>query len=1102
MRNLNNTRWSAVLVAAGLLATQSANALAIKSVGSVMKGTATQVTVVFDQTVESASATALANYTLAGQTIASATLMTGLPSSTAVGNVDWPAPGGRADDNQCVILTVNGTLTGNQTLTVNNVRNTSGSETIASTVRTFLPSGYKWTTVGPADADPTRVIAVGTNGFDIYSNGAANWDARDEIGYVYKEIPANQPFDVKVRVEFQDTASRWGRAGLMLRQSLNEGSATTAGTDGANPASRTVFARTNPARKFDENSGAIGVGENQFEFIYRTDTGGNYTGPGDGTDPAYPNAWVRLVGDGVGLLKGYWSNDADPSTDTFSPTDGFDLSAPYAGMLGDGATTLYLGPAYCPETVNINALVDTLFPGQNIRSRRFLGQFRFNIVASPVISAFNSFAAGFTSTIIDGADTTVQDGSVSATVGGTAVTVTQRREGNRTIIAYVTSNLFAVGSTTPIVLSYRDNTGATISRTYSHTQAAYATLPARERVQAPTGAGIYGMTIRGAAGVAHNNVIANVEGIFAGTFGADTAAFEDGIIPVMNWDQSGDVNTGVFNSGGTGTRLVTKDSIPAVSGEVNNVATLVTTYLDLPAGYYRMGVNSDDGFRVSVGQGAGGQTLGSFDGGRGATDSMFDFAVSEAGVYPFRVLWFEGGGGASCDWFVEDIATGTRRLVNQQRTDASGARLDAEMAANTLATGAIRAYNRTPTVRAQVTGVSPAGYDVDIRPTVSVSVTLNGSTVTANNATALVINGTAVPVTRSDAGGIATFTGTVTTALPFNKTVTGTFTYSGGGFSDNSTVPISFTTRSVRSSELAKPGVFVIEAEDFDFNNGQIQAAANTMPYEGGAYADHGGVVNVDFQRGDGPFNTGNGSRDGFNYRLGAIMGGSIVNDPAATGIYVPMGGNTGGNASNGDLRTDRPGQAADTTSTVTTSFSVGWATGWYNYTRNIPAGNYNVYAALSYDGRADNQLAGRMERVTAGRGTANQTVELLGTFSRFGSGGWGPFALVPMVDAGGNLATVPLGGSTPTTVRYTATSGDFDWYAFVPASAPPVNPAITGIRRDGNNVIIDFVGGTLQSSSTLGSGYSNVSGVTGNSATITLPAGAGQQFYRVFRAQ
>lgn len=43
--------------------------------------------------------------------------------------------------------------------------------------------------------------------------------------------------------------------------------------------------------------------------------------------------------------------------------------------------------------------------------------------------------------------------------------------------------------------------------------------------------------------------------------------------------------------------------------------------------------------------------LGSFDGGRGASDSIFAFNVLEAGVYPMRLVWFEGGGGANLEWF-------------------------------------------------------------------------------------------------------------------------------------------------------------------------------------------------------------------------------------------------------------------------------------------------------------------------------------------------------------------------------------------------------------------------------------------------------------------
>jgi hypothetical protein len=43
--------------------------------------------------------------------------------------------------------------------------------------------------------------------------------------------------------------------------------------------------------------------------------------------------------------------------------------------------------------------------------------------------------------------------------------------------------------------------------------------------------------------------------------------------------------------------------------------------------------------------------LGEFDGGRGAEDTVFWFTVEQAGVYFFRLLWFEGTGDASVEWF-------------------------------------------------------------------------------------------------------------------------------------------------------------------------------------------------------------------------------------------------------------------------------------------------------------------------------------------------------------------------------------------------------------------------------------------------------------------
>jgi hypothetical protein len=55
--------------------------------------------------------------------------------------------------------------------------------------------------------------------------------------------------------------------------------------------------------------------------------------------------------------------------------------------------------------------------------------------------------------------------------------------------------------------------------------------------------------------------------------------------------------------------------------------------------------------------------LGVFEGGRGAADTLFGILVPQAGLYPFRCLWYEGGGGANIEWFSLN-ATGGRVLLN------------------------------------------------------------------------------------------------------------------------------------------------------------------------------------------------------------------------------------------------------------------------------------------------------------------------------------------------------------------------------------------------------------------------------------------------------
>ena len=94
------------------------------------------------------------------------------------------------------------------------------------------------------------------------------------------------------------------------------------------------------------------------------------------------------------------------------------------------------------------------------------------------------------------------------------------------------------------------------------------------------------------------------------------------------------------------------------------------TYLDLKAGIYRLGVNSDDGFRVtpatSQADPHNGTVLGQFNGGRGSSDTWFEIYAPQDGLYPVRLMWEEGGGGANCEFLVYDLVTGEVKGVNAQ----------------------------------------------------------------------------------------------------------------------------------------------------------------------------------------------------------------------------------------------------------------------------------------------------------------------------------------------------------------------------------------------------------------------------------------------------
>jgi hypothetical protein len=117
---------------------------------------------------------------------------------------------------------------------------------------------------------------------------------------------------------------------------------------------------------------------------------------------------------------------------------------------------------------------------------------------------------------------------------------------------------------------------------------------------------------------------------------------------------------------------------PGLLPSMDWFSTEALLFMDLSAGYYRLGVNSDDGFEVNALPPAGVPgspiVLGIFDGPRGASDTLFDVLVTAPGLYPFQVIYFQGQGNSSEEFFsVTNLATGGKVLVND-RTNASAIR--------------------------------------------------------------------------------------------------------------------------------------------------------------------------------------------------------------------------------------------------------------------------------------------------------------------------------------------------------------------------------------------------------------------------------------------
>lgn len=258
-------------------------------------------------------------------------------------------------------------------------------------------------------------------------------------------------------------------------------------------------------------------------------------------------------------------------------------------------------------------------------------------------------------------DTTVQTNSIELQLNGAVVVPAITSDATGAVVTYRLDPLPPANTTVAVSLRFSDSDNVRQTNdwsfllTYRSLNVGHARPgPGLERglavrvVQAPQGIeGLENSLDRAESQLAPNSPI--------------PAYYTNNVtVPVINFSQNGpDSADGYFE----GDAL-----IPGLQVDVNgsdDIAMEIQAFLELPAGTHRFGVRCDDGYKIVAGNSLTDNTTPAlaFHNG-GPADESFDFVVPQSGFYPFRMVWYERGGGAHVEWFSVDPGTGERTLIN------------------------------------------------------------------------------------------------------------------------------------------------------------------------------------------------------------------------------------------------------------------------------------------------------------------------------------------------------------------------------------------------------------------------------------------------------
>ncbi len=387
-------------------------------------------------------------------------------------------------------------------------------------------------------------------------------------------------------------------------------------------------------------------------------------------DPTQPDPGTRVLGSFLGVRSGFQYRNS-------ALTDG----------LGQNKIILRLGGA---ATLRLRQV--TPDPDDGARYQNYLvfipvpdaGIQRATVTGvSPAPGSVAQTATPVISATIQNRDTAVRTNTITLTLNGSVVSPTINADTNGAVVTYAISPLPPADATNTAQIVFTDDFDVTQSNEWSFVISYKSLDPANRRPGTGSNRGFAVRVVQAPAGSALENSLQRAEDQLTPNSTIPKVYETNVVEQVINQAKDG-------NSSGYFADETLVPGLLELGDGTEDFAVEIQAWLELPTGVHRFGVVSDDGYKISSGASLSEKDpVLAFHNG-GPANETFEFVVPQAGLYPFRMIWYERGGSAYAEWFSVDPTSGTRTLINDPATPS-----------------AIKAYTSVSVPLSQVTILNP-----------------------------------------------------------------------------------------------------------------------------------------------------------------------------------------------------------------------------------------------------------------------------------------------------------------------------------------------------------------------------------------------------------